>query len=174
MSAPILIPRDVVPPDPQSVHYPGFVVYQDPHIALPSSSQLAAVALGEDHSTPDVEVNKENAAPPRPRTSKASKPGTPSDAAWLKAGLASPSSVGSSKIVVPPSPHPKHVQDYLATPRPIKTPKDRKLPSVAAAATGLAASTPARIALTPDDRKKMRLALEEEVDEGEGDDDQLA
>ncbi|KAF9076941.1 hypothetical protein BDP27DRAFT_1312856 [Rhodocollybia butyracea] len=55
-----LVPRDLPPPmDPQSIHYPGFTVYQDPHIPVISSVDLDYFPLE------DRDESKENFAPRR-------------------------------------------------------------------------------------------------------------
>ena len=159
----------VTPPDPQSVHYPGFLIHQDPHTVLPSTSQNVNDPVSD---LSDKEIDKENHAPRRKSAKKVSTPVTPSDTAWLKAGLFSPSMSGVKKPV-PASPHPKHVQDYLSTPRPRATPKDRMVLAALSPAVTLVGVTPGRMPLGKEERKKMRMAMEEELDDVEGDDELL-
>ena len=168
VAAQVLIPRAVVPPDPQSVHYPGFVIHQDPHIVLPSSSSIADT----ETDVVDQDINKENVAPPRRKAlKKVSAPCTPTDKPRLKSSLFSPSST-DAKTSFPKSPHPRHVQDYLSTPRPVSIPKARDgLLGVSPAAT-LVGATPTRTPLDRNSRRKMRQVLEDEVD-GVDDNDEL-
>ncbi|KAI0638339.1 hypothetical protein C8Q77DRAFT_426331 [Trametes polyzona] len=148
---PILVPRTVIPPDVQSIHYPGFDIYQDPHIILPSTSSLLPVtAPGE--ATPDQDHEKEN-----------------------QAALLSPSSkrlvLGSTSEAkpMPPSPHPKHVCDYLSGIH--VTPKERAVRAATSPASTLVSITPGRTPLGKEERKQMRKALEDEADEFDGVDD---
>ena len=64
-AVPITIPRQLPPPpDPQSIHYPGFVVFQDTHITIyPADSNPERASDTETH--PDL--FKEN-LPPRRKT----------------------------------------------------------------------------------------------------------
>lgn len=58
-----LVPRELPPQiDPTSVHYPGFVVFQDPHIVV---YPPAANEPSPDDMEIDAEVTKENTAPRR-------------------------------------------------------------------------------------------------------------
>ncbi|TBU33189.1 hypothetical protein BD311DRAFT_479893 [Dichomitus squalens] len=164
--APLLIPRVVIPPDRQSIHYPGFDIYQDPHILVP----VASSSSPDPASTPyyaDQEHDKENVAPRRNSSKRLATPVTPSETAWLKAGLLSPTAKGSVKKPVPASPHPKHVHDYLTTP------KERALRPVASPAATLVGTTPGRTPLGKEERKLMRRAMEEELDDVDGDDEYL-
>lgn len=81
-----LVPRDLPPQiDPRSAHYPGFVVYQDPHIVVynPPTDN----GPGPDDMDEDAQVCKENVAPrrrlkkmatePLPKTNHLSASGTP-------------------------------------------------------------------------------------------------
>ncbi|KAI1796230.1 hypothetical protein LXA43DRAFT_658967 [Ganoderma leucocontextum] len=165
-TAPLIIPRVVTPPDRQSIHYPGFDIYQDPHIVLPTASSSSA-DLALTLSPVDKEYDKENVAPRRKSSSKTSTPVTPSDTAWLKAGLLSPSAKSSVKKQIPASPRPKHVHDYLTTP------KERTLRPVVSPAATLVGATPGRTPLGKEERKLMRRAMEEELDDVDGDDELL-
>lgn len=75
--APLTIPREVTPPDRQSIHYPGFDVYQDPHIILPVAGSTG-VSIDDGPSASDKEYDKENIAPRRKSTKKSANPTTPS------------------------------------------------------------------------------------------------
>ena len=161
-AAPLIIPRVVTPPDRQSIHYPGFDIYQDPHIVLPVASSFSA-----DLSPADKEHDKENVAPRRKSSKKTSAPVTPSDTAWVKARLLSPSIRSGVKNHTPASPHPRHVHDYLATPR------ERTLRPVVSPAATLVGATPGRTPLGKEERKLMRRAMEEELDDVDGDDELL-
>ena len=58
-----LVPRELpAQTDPTSIHYPGFVVYQDPHIVV---YPPAANEPSPDDMEMDAEVTKENIAPRR-------------------------------------------------------------------------------------------------------------
>lgn len=167
----MLIPREVSPPDRQSIHYPGFDVHQDPYIIIPvarafDSSEDVESAI----TTFDKECEKENLAPRRKSSKKTAEPVTPSETAWLKAGLVSPfgSTKSSAKKPVPASPHPKHVTDYLAN---LATPRERTLrPAVSPAAT-LVGATPGRTPLGKEERRRMRRTMEEEIDYIDGEDE---
>lgn len=66
-AVPIVIPRELPPlPDPQSIHYPGFVVFQDTHITIyPADFNSERVSDADTHSDPF----KEN-LPPRRKTAR--------------------------------------------------------------------------------------------------------
>ncbi|KAI0650583.1 hypothetical protein C8Q79DRAFT_944306 [Trametes meyenii] len=173
--APILVPRKVTPPDRQSIHYPGFDIYQDPHIILPTTSSITRpYATYESSSTleslaSDQDLDKENLRPSRKSTKKTSTPVTPSDTSLMKVVLLSPSSkhgISGSNIKskpVPASPHPRHVYDYLSTVH--VTPKARNLRTATSPASTLVGVTPGRTPLGKEERKQMRRAMEEEVDD---------
>ena len=69
VAVPIVIPREVPPPpDPQSIHYPGFVVFQDTHITIyPADFNPKRVPDAEAHT----DLFKENLPPRRKTLSKA-------------------------------------------------------------------------------------------------------
>lgn len=170
---PVLVPRVVTPPDVQSVHYPGFDIYQDPHIILPSTSSLSHTSTA-DESQFDKEQEKENFAPPKKSSKQAKNPATPSSAPLIKAALFSPSTRGAPPSVgkekpVPASPHPKHVCDYLSAAH--ITPKERTVRLTSSPASTLVGATPGRTPLGKEARRQMRRALENEVDDFDGDDD---
>ncbi|KAF7352592.1 hypothetical protein MVEN_01224700 [Mycena venus] len=76
-------PRDIPPPvDPQSIHYPGFVVFQDPYIITGPTTTVDIDVLG----SPQKDGEKENVAPRRKPRKSATAPAS-SD---LKTRLASP------------------------------------------------------------------------------------
>ncbi|KAF8812282.1 hypothetical protein BYT27DRAFT_7251840 [Phlegmacium glaucopus] len=66
-AVPIDIPRNLPPlPDPQSIHYPGFVVFQDTHITIyPAGSDFNPETLSDIETNADS--SKEN-LPPRRKT----------------------------------------------------------------------------------------------------------
>ncbi|KAJ7682576.1 hypothetical protein DFH06DRAFT_298541 [Mycena polygramma] len=77
------IPRDIPPPvDPQSIHYPGFVVCQDAYIVTGPAMTVDADVM----SSPQKEAEKENALPRRKPRKSVTAP-TSSD---LKSRLVSP------------------------------------------------------------------------------------
>ena len=65
VTVPIVIPRELPPPpDPPSIHYPGFAVFQDTHITIyPPDFNLKRVSNAETHT----DLFKEN-LPPRRKT----------------------------------------------------------------------------------------------------------
>jgi hypothetical protein len=69
VAVPIVIPRELPPPpDPQSIHYPGFVVFQDTHITIyPADFNPERVPDAETHT----DLFKENLPPRRKTLSKA-------------------------------------------------------------------------------------------------------
>ncbi|KAI9056530.1 hypothetical protein FKP32DRAFT_1585917 [Trametes sanguinea] len=168
VSEPIRIPRDVMPPNPQSIHYPGFDIHQDPYTVLPTSASHTSIIVHDDaveHSL-DEEFDKENRPPRRKRAKKTVDPATP-DLPLIKAALLSASSTRAERLEdakpVPLSPHPKHVCDYLSATR--VTPKPCTLQSDGESIGPLAAITPGRTPLGKEQRKQMRRAMEEEVDD---------
>ena len=68
VTVPTVIPRELPPPpDPQSIHYPGFVVFQDTHITIyPADFNPERVSDAETHA----DLFKEN-LPPRKTLPKA-------------------------------------------------------------------------------------------------------
>ncbi|KAH9899717.1 hypothetical protein C8Q73DRAFT_680807 [Cubamyces lactineus] len=170
---PILIPRVISGPDPQSIHYPGFDIYQDPYTVLPTpASVTSSVDHDGDGLSSDKEQDKEN-HPPRRRSSKKTANLATPEVSLIKVALLSPSSKRSLENVettklTPASPHPRHVCDYLSTTH--RTPKER-VPFTTIPAHTLAGVTPGRTPLGKEERKQMRRALEAEVDDGDGEDD---
>ncbi|KAI0832582.1 hypothetical protein BC628DRAFT_1407026 [Trametes gibbosa] len=162
----MLILRTGTSPDIQSIHYPGFDIYQDPHITLPSSSTPQSTSADEAFAVNDCE--KENFQPRRKSSKKVANLTTPSETSLIKMALLSPSSTNVLKPV-PASPHPKHVCDYLSAAH--TTPKERILRTMESPLRTLVISTPGRTPLGKEERKQMRRALEVEVDDFDGDDD---
>ncbi|CDO76553.1 hypothetical protein BN946_scf184982.g12 [Trametes cinnabarina] len=163
---PILIPRDVTPSDPQSIHYPGFNIYQDPFTVLPtSSSQPTSHYDHAPEASSDKELNKENRPPRRKLLKKTADPMTP-EVPLIKAALLSASSTRvrlEDAKLVPVSPHTKHVCDYLSASH--TTPKERAARSGANISSSLIVITPGKTPLGTEQRKLMRQAMEEEADE---------
>ncbi len=63
-STPTVVPREMPPPpDRRSLHYPGFDVHQDTHIALPSTQSMTRRALEEAARAQEGEAAKENVRP---------------------------------------------------------------------------------------------------------------
>ncbi|KAJ3575806.1 hypothetical protein NP233_g840 [Leucocoprinus birnbaumii] len=163
-------PREVPPPvDPQSEHYPGFMVYQDPHVLIPtlrltspypssiSSATLAPLDTNIDddsdgESIDSRELVKEN-LPPRRRVRKA-----PTAPVLESSQLFSPLSTKSSSV--PATPSRDHSNQDDSTPR--------HLPIFGVgigSGFGKAQHPPSK-----EDRYSMRRILEEEVDGEQGDD----
>ena len=69
VAVPIVIPRELPPPpDPQSIHYPGFVVFQDAHITTyPADLNPERASDAETHT----DLFKENLPPRRKALPKA-------------------------------------------------------------------------------------------------------
>ncbi|RDB19958.1 hypothetical protein Hypma_012737 [Hypsizygus marmoreus] len=153
-------PLDDLPlADPQSVHYPGFCVYYDPHSSL---------APFEEQSEPledNVDAIKENIMPRRRPRKAATAPNTE-----LKSQLLSPDAkkrevekAGKAKSM-PATPkktiYGEKQQDPSGTPTPRR--------AAFALVQATTASTPK---LMERERKAMRRMLEEEVDEVENDEE---
>ncbi|KAI0335624.1 hypothetical protein GY45DRAFT_1240091, partial [Cubamyces sp. BRFM 1775] len=171
---PILIPRSLSPPDPQSIHYPGFDIYQDPYTVLPTSASMSTSIDDEcDGTSSDKEQDKENLPPRRKSSKKAANPASPSELSLIKAALLSPSSKRARENVevakaMPASPHPKHVCDYLSATH--RTPRERISLTTTTPVATLTGVTPGRTPLGKEERKQMRRALEAEVDNFDEDD----
>ena len=69
VTVPIAIPRELPPPpDPQSIHYPGFVVFQDTHVTIyPADFNPERASDADTHT----DLFKENLPPCRKTLSKA-------------------------------------------------------------------------------------------------------
>ncbi|KXN89561.1 hypothetical protein AN958_05428 [Leucoagaricus sp. SymC.cos] len=162
-------PRELPPLiDPQSEHYPGFNVYQDPHILIPtlrlaspapSSSPTLAPLDGnvdDDSNTEFVDPRepvKENLAPQR-KARKADSTPIPE-----KAHIFSPPSAKSSSVPATPS------RDYLLRDEGVSTPRRLSIFGTGVGSgLGKAQHPPPK-----GDRRAMRRILEEEVN-GEDDD----
>ncbi|KAJ8454575.1 hypothetical protein ONZ51_g12951 [Trametes cubensis] len=172
---PILIPRVISPPDPQSIHYPGFDIYQDPFTVLPTSASISSSVDDRcDGPSSDKEEDKENLPPRRKSSKKAANSATLSEISLIKTALLSPSSKRARENIkvtkpTPASPHPKHVCDYLSGTH--RTPRERVPLTATSPVTNLASITPGRTPLGKEERKQMRRALEAEVDDFDGEDD---
>lgn len=161
-----------------SVHYPGFDIFQDveetPH-HTPSLNEDFATTVSQ-LSQVEKDLEKENLPPRRKPQKSATEPIKPSDAAWVKAGLLSPSSKmsevqqsGKAKTV-PITPHPKR-RVYVEKPRDGSlTPMSRSLRLLDSPTSILLDVTPGH--LTPgrtpvgkSERMERRRALEDEVDD---------
>jgi hypothetical protein len=163
------VPREPPPPnDPQSEHYPGFVVYQEPFFLLPvsrhtplqpqSPSSSASTVIddcahdGSDAESIDsTDFVKENLPPPR-RMSKAVAGQTPDT-------LFSPPSAKSSVLATPP-------REVSLKEKDIMTPRRLSIFGVGAGSVlGMMQHTPSK-----QSRQNMRKILEEEVDGEQSDD----
>ncbi|KAJ3822442.1 hypothetical protein EV361DRAFT_325141 [Lentinula raphanica] len=148
----ILLSRELPPPtDPQSIHYPGFVVYRDPH--LPAIRLVSPAS--SDQVLEDRDDWKENVAPRR-KVKKAI-----SDPVDVKPTLLTPEAkrLEMEKLF--------KVKSTPATPR--KTiPKERQegtSPTPRRASTHSKAGTPV---ITPEEKRRRRQMLKDEVDEADG------
>ncbi|KAK7695784.1 hypothetical protein QCA50_000421 [Cerrena zonata] len=115
-SPPITIPRRVTPPSRNSIHYPGFDVYLDPHDYVPKAPNTTSMGGIEYHmdytvnKTSAKEADKENISPRR-RSQKLVFGGV------LEASLpeASPepskSSKGNQNVPMPGSPRNRRVYE---------------------------------------------------------------
>jgi len=166
-------PRDVPPPvDPQSEHYPGFVVYQDPYIFIPtlrltssalSPASSAVLALFDEEpgdisdtefiGSREQELVKEN-LPPRRKAHKLS--------------------VGSVSELFPPSCTPSctKLSSEPATPLREHSLRGENLTARKSTTARLGPGTGLRAQYFPskEDQSSMRRILEEEVDGEQGDD----
>lgn len=164
-------PRDLPPVDPQSEHYPGFTVYQDPHILIPtlritspafSSTPATTLAPLDNNFDSDSdaesidsrELVKEN-FPPRRRVRKAPTAPLPE-----RPQLFSPPSAKSSSVPATPP------REYLLRERETSMPRRLSIFGVGVGSgPGKAQYTPSK-----EDQHNMRRILEEEVDGEQGDD----
>lgn len=167
-------PRDVPPPvDPQSEHYPGFVVYQDPYILIPTlrltssalspASSAALAPLDEELDdisdaefigSREQEFVKEN-LPPRRKAHKLS--------------------AGSISELFPPSCTPSctKLSSVPATPLREHSLKEENLTARKSTIARLGAGTGFRKAQyfpSKEDQSSMRRILKEEVNGEQGDD----
>lgn len=144
--APILIPRELPPsPNRQSVDYPGFDVYRDTHIVLPSTSSRM---LSSSMEVVDMEVTKENI----PLRIKSKKTVSAPDVIE-RTGTPPPTPKGKSKLSTPTTPL-DYYRQTPATPRAHRTPGSTSY-----------ILTPGRTPRTGRESFSSRLALEREVDE---------
>ncbi|GBE80001.1 hypothetical protein SCP_0212030 [Sparassis crispa] len=171
--APVLIAREIAQPDRQSVHYPGFDIYQDPCLPLPrpitrSRSRSQPLSDAADAPQGDTaakrEAEKENVAPRRRTHKSAGAPVAPAEAVWLKAGLLSPAGkqpqterTGMGKTM-PTTPHAKKIYELPMLRDGSVTPKNRRRP------LELELGTPAHTPVGRAARKLWRMMMEEEAD----------
>ncbi|KZT13043.1 uncharacterized protein LAESUDRAFT_719357 [Laetiporus sulphureus 93-53] len=172
---PRAIPRRLIPPDPQSIHYPGFVVYQDPYEEAPSSAADRGNEKGDDCPTSvaaklEKEADKENHGPRKKAHKSTAVPAVPGAAAWAKAGL------------VPPAVHLEEpgemAKSTLLTPRmkgislrsgggdePL-APTRRSQRLIEQNHTSLLKASASRASLSKEERKARRKAMENEAENG--------
>ncbi|KAF7775901.1 hypothetical protein Agabi119p4_4294 [Agaricus bisporus var. burnettii] len=157
------VPRELPPlVDPQSEHYPGFVVHQDPFFLLPVSRLAPPQPLSTSSSVPTVaddcasdgsdaesvdarDVTKENLPPPRRACKAAMGPSSET--------LFSPPSAKSSVLATP------H-REASVKEKDILTPRRLSIFGVGVGSVlGMMQHTPSK-----QDRRNMRKILEEEID----------
>ncbi|KAF8195656.1 hypothetical protein K438DRAFT_1826310 [Mycena galopus ATCC 62051] len=144
-------PRDILPPvDPQSIHYPGFIVFQDAYI-------VTGPAMTLDADTPQKDGEKENVLPRRKPRKSATAPAS-SD---LKARLASPDAKFAKANSTPCTPGRSLAGERAnsATPTPRRT------------AVVLTRDTRLTPKLQDAERRELRRHLEEEVNDVPSDED---
>ncbi|TCD69863.1 hypothetical protein EIP91_005940 [Steccherinum ochraceum] len=182
-SLPTLIPRELIPTDPQSIHYPGFEIHLDVHDYAPSARALAGGTAADRSSDQgadkvvrmkDVDNEKENLAPRnRPSRSK-STPETPasSHSSWSKAD--SRTSDGQRKLsgmsgvsACTPRSMLRHGRDIGVG----SSPKSRNLRATDDTRDALIALTPSHAAVGSVERSRRKLALQDEVDAVDAEDD---
>jgi len=157
--------------DPQSEHFPGFLVYQDTHLLIPNlrlaspaplptpTSILAPLdnSMDNDYDMESFDMRelvKEN-FPPRRKARKVATAPIPE-----KPQLFSPPSARSSSVPATPP------REFLLNERDILTPRRLSIFGVGiGSGLGKARGTPSR-----EDRRAMRKILEDEVDGDKGDD----
>ncbi|KAH9939985.1 hypothetical protein B0H21DRAFT_755405 [Amylocystis lapponica] len=171
--APVLtIPREVIPPDRQSTHYPGFDVFQEPYIIIPSTPFTTASESDAGSFTEDEDVDKENVRPPR---RKKVNPADLADMAWAKAGLLSPSvkrkDAERSGKAMPFPATPKHMAAKERVKEVSVTPLARSMQLLQSPGSAYVNSSPGRTPMGKKEARKMlRKAMEEEVDALDDDD----
>ncbi|KAJ7094565.1 hypothetical protein B0H15DRAFT_830042 [Mycena belliarum] len=151
--APSHPPRVILPPvDTQSIHYPGFHVYQDAYLGTGPALDLVV----DPSLSPQKDATKENVAPRRKPHKSVTAP-TPSD---LKARLTSPDTSLAKATSTPRAPGRSHEWSSSTTPT-------ARRPDVVLTRD---------IRLTPKlhdtERREMKRRLEEEVDEVPCDDEE--
>ncbi|KAJ8463753.1 hypothetical protein ONZ45_g17476 [Pleurotus djamor] len=149
---PRMIPREMPPPqDVQSLHYPGFDIYQDTHIILPSAADSmrpvpnGLAAEETENVPPRRKVKKSVTVPLSPGSGELKKLDLGAHAKARSVPM-TPKTVVVSKIRLP-SPTPRRAPLTLSP---------------------LSSATPKVHAGT---RKELRRMLEEEVDDADGHDD---
>jgi hypothetical protein len=149
-------PRDIpLPVDPQSIHYPGFIVFQDTYIVAAPAMPLDA----DGPSSPQKETAKEN-VPPRRKPRKSATAPTSSD---LKARLTSPDTrlAKASSMPCTPGKLLAGERSNSATPTP-------RRPEVV-----LKRDTQLTPKLQDSERRDLRRRLAEEVDDVPSDDEDV-
>ncbi|KAK7061867.1 hypothetical protein R3P38DRAFT_2832021 [Favolaschia claudopus] len=140
-------PRDLPPPvDPQSIHYPGFVVFQDVYII----TSYPATPDTDTPGTPQKDGEKENAVPRRKPRKSVTAP-TPSD---IKARLCSPSASLATANSMPCTPGKSATERLYGT-----TPTPRR------SAIILTRNTRVTPRVSDAERRELRQRLVEEADE---------
>ncbi|KAJ7129445.1 hypothetical protein C8R44DRAFT_615395 [Mycena epipterygia] len=147
-------PREIPPPvDPQSIHYPGFRVFQDAYIVAGPVMDVEVDPL----MSPQKDAHKENVPPRR----KARKSATAPAASDLKARLASPDARLARANSTPFTPG----RSLVAERSNSATPTPRRPDVVLTRDTRL---TPR---LQDPERRELRRRLAEEVDDIPSDDE---
>ncbi|KAI0921609.1 hypothetical protein AcW1_004469 [Taiwanofungus camphoratus] len=188
-TTPVMIPREIIPPDRQSVHYPGFDIFQDAYILLPDTTQCISGSRSETGASESEtgsetgrakEGEKEN-LPPRKRLRKSTTaPAVSSDAAWSKVGLLSPGAKrqierGGKAKSIPVTPHTRGIYTDFTKERIREgsvTPAARR-PWQLESAGSVGNGSPVRMPVGKEERRARRRALEEEVDGSDEDDNIL-
>ncbi|KAF7332256.1 hypothetical protein MKEN_00106800 [Mycena kentingensis (nom. inval.)] len=138
------IPREPIPVDVHSIHYPGFVVYQDPFIVVSAASPGVLTALGSPEME-QVDDHKENIAPRRRARKSVTAPPTLDSKPYSTTKRRSPRTT------------------------PAKTPtRDRSAsitPTARRPEVVLTRSTRATPKLAEAERRELRRRMAEEVDE---------
>lgn len=165
---PIMVPRRVPsPPNPQSIHYPGFNIHYDTHIELRSASSMRLCSLEPSDIEDELDALKEN-IPPRKRVKKTVSAPPEDDPVSSHEGLVASKIklYASSNPATPFNASPTHTPQaphhpHMRSPRPLEKPSPM--------------FTPGR---TPRLRSgagiaERRRALEMEVDDPCSDEDDL-
>ncbi|KAJ7178929.1 hypothetical protein C8R46DRAFT_619045 [Mycena filopes] len=140
-------PRDIPPPtDPQSIHYPGFHVFQDAFVITGSPTDLDPDVL----LSPQKDAHKENVAPPRRKPRKSMTAPASSD---LKSRLVTPDArLANSVPCTPP-------RSLATAERPGSVTPTPRRPDVV-----LTRDTRLTPKLQDSERRELRRRLAEEVD----------
>ncbi|KAJ3799216.1 hypothetical protein GGU11DRAFT_527389 [Lentinula aff. detonsa] len=152
-----LLPREIPPPtDPQSIHYPGFMVYQDPHIHIPVVNPAILQSFAQDSK--DCDEWKENVALRR-KIKKANS--DPVD--------------GKITLHTPEAKKPEVEKLFKAkatpaTPRKTEAKERQEVTSPTPRRASLRHKTGTPV--TPDEKRQRRQMLKDEVDEADGMDEE--